>query len=291
MRRSSPDAPQGIVPVLTLFAGLILVIALTAGSFGSSGGGDQTKSGSKTDTAMQAKPGYSSFGTKPTSTLIVGRTTLFVATTTPYTTTSSTTTTTTTKAENSLTVRPTGILFPAGSDSASMTVRTTSKSAVRFFVISLPDGITASPATGRVTRSKPVTVQLTLSDPDRTQSGSLTVVGNDGSEIRVPVEVAGKSFGIGTVALQPSPPRCNQSAQISVTVTGDVATSVSVRVGPEGGGGSTVTLLAMVDGTWLGTLPAVARGTSVTATVTATGGSGQTAERVVGYYVSGGTGC
>jgi hypothetical protein len=291
MRRSSPDAPQGIVPALTVLGALVVVIALTAGSLGSSGGGDNTATGTKAKQGEHAKEGKGGTDdTRPSSTLIYGQTTLFVATTTPYVTTSSTTTTTTRPAEDTLSVRPTGLSFEQGTLSTTFTVRTTSRSAVSFFVIGVPEGMVANPATGRVTRATPVKVNLFLTDPNGARSGVLSVVGSDGSEIRVPVEVAGSLFAVDAVSLQPSRPHCGDPVQISVTVTGDVATQVTAQVG-QPGGGSSISLTAVGGGQWQGTLPAAEQGTSVSGTVTATNGSGRTAQQAFSYTVAGGQHC
>lgn len=291
MRRSSPDAPQGVVPVLTVLGALVVVIALTAGSLGSSGGSDNTATATKAKQDEQARQGKGGTGdTRPTSTLIYGQTTMFVATTTPYVTTSSTTTTTTPPPKDTLSIRPTGLSFGQGTQSTTFTVRTTSKTAVTFFVIGVPKGMAANPVTGRVTRAKPVKVTLVLTDPNGARSGSLTVVGTDGSEIRVPVEVAGSLFAVGSITLQPSRPHCGDPVQISVTVTGDVATQVTAQLG-QPGGESSLPLTAVGDGLWQGTLPAAAQGTSVSGTVTATNGSGRTAQQAFSYSVAGGQHC
>ena len=274
--------------MVTVCAALALVIALTAGSLGSNGSGGRTATGKEAGPSKQAEPGDRPGDTRPTTTLIFGRTTLFVATTTPYTTTSSTSTTTTVPAKDTLSVRPTRLSFAPGSGSTSFTVRTTSKSAVTFFVVGVPRGMVANPVTGRVTRTDPAKVALILTDPNRARSGVLTVVGTDGSEVRVPVEIARSPFAVGSVTIQPSPVRCNAPARISVGITGDDASQVSVTLDQQG---SSLSLTSMGDGSWQGILPAAPQGTSVAGTVTATSGSGETAQQRFAYTVVGGPGC
>lgn len=291
MRRSSPDAPQGIVPVVVVVVAMVVVIALTAGSLRSAGGDDHTSTAKQGAARSHRSVDRGHSDAWPTTTLIYGETTMFVATTTPYTTTSSTTTTTTTPKESSLSVRPTSVAFSSGSTSASLTVRTTSSTSVTYFVVGLPDGISASPTSGRVTRAKSATVTLHLDDPVGAQSGVFTVVGSDGSQIRVPVEIPGSSFAVGAVTLQPSPPRCNQPTQITVTISGDVAGQVSVQLDTSGNGSTTLALLAIGDGTWLGTLPAAPTGSTVSGNVVATSTSGRTAQQSFSATVVGGHTC
>lgn len=291
-RRTSPDAPQGIVPVAVVMAAyvsLIVVLALSLGFPWTKSSSEKAAStaGSK-KTANVLKPEL-----RATTTLIIGATTLFVTTTTPITTTTSTSTTTTTtllSAADQLSVNPLTVTFNAQFDDVVLTVSSLSAEPVTFTLAGTPQGVAASPTTAEVSFGKPVTLTLSIPDPSQAKSGSLVVTGGDNLRITIGVTVPSSTLTITGLSLDTNTPACNTPVRMRVTVGGGPATAVVARLQVRGST-STVPLSAVDSVRWQADLPGMAAGTQVTGTAVATNSNQSSDPIPFSYRVGGGPSC
>lgn len=286
-RRSSPDAPQGAVAVLTVFAALVAVAVVAGVGFVGADAGPSAK-----DPHTSAVPKGDDGTTEtsvgaPTTALIRGgtTTTLFVTTTTPITTTTSTT-----LPGPVLDAGGPEVVFGPGVTSVSFTVRSSSVDGVDFDVTDVPEGMSASPTHATVSETAPATITLRITDTARATGGTIVLVGSDGSRVPVKVTVQGDALTVASVTLDPDPPVCGQSVRLVVGVSGGAATTVSAVV-DAANGRSTVSLTPIANGLWATTLSAGPTGSSLSGTVIVTDSTGKTAGRSFSTVVAGGPGC
>ncbi len=289
-RRSSPDAPQGKVAVLTVFLGLVAVAVIAGVGFVGSDGGSSERSPEESVAPHAAGSDVGPTSVAPTTALIRGATstTLFVTTTTPITTT--TTTTTTTLPGPPLDPGVAEVVFGPGVRSVAFTVRTSSPDPLEFDVTGVPDGMTASPTHATVTQASPVTITLTITDQDRAGGGTIVLVGSDGSRVPVRVTVQSAAPSVAGVSFDPDPPVCGRPVRLLALVTGGGVSSVSASVAAAGGR-STVQLKESAPGAWSAALPGGPAGSSISGTVVATASNGQTARKGFSTVIAHGPGC
>ncbi|HET8929038.1 MAG TPA: hypothetical protein VFN21_00130 [Acidimicrobiales bacterium] len=289
-RRSSPDAPQGMVPVLAVLVGLAAVVVLTGVGFA---GSDRSSSVASDDDPVVARGSDGVVGSTtavPTTALISGSTstTLFVTTTTPITTTTSTTSTTLPGPA----LDPGGpeVVFGPGQLSVSFTVRSADPVGLEFDVTAVPDGMTASPIRATVSASVPVTITLQITDPNRARGGTLVLVGGDGTRVPVRVTVQSQAFTVASVSFDPSPPVCGAPARLIALVSGTGVTSVSATIS-SANGRTTLPMGQISNGAWSVALPGAPTGSTLSGTVVATDAEGRTAARTFSTVISGAPGC
>ncbi len=287
VRRTSPDAPQGLVPVAVVLGSLALVIVFTAAALGPLGTSGAKQSDAEQVTAGKVAEKGGTTTSEPTSTIITASTALFVTTTRPIvTTTTVSTTTTTTKPAKDLSARPSGVAFEVGAATTTFTVRTSGKRPVVYFITGLPAGVSASPSSGKVTKAKPSTVTLARNDPNAEVSGVFRVIGSDGSNVRVGLSGPGRTLRIANVATSPSPAPCGAPVQLTVTIANGTASSVKAQFDS----GGTTALTSVDDTTWSTTIPAQSSAGSVNGEVVVTGSSGSTVTSRFSYKVGSGNG-
>lgn len=289
-RRSSPDAPQGMVPVLTVFVGLVAVVVLTGVGFA---GSDGTSSVDNSEDPVVARDKDGASGPTsvvPTTALITGATTttFFVTTTTPITTTTSTTSTTLPGPA----LDPDGpeVVFEPGRLSVAFTVRSADPEGVEFDVTDVPDGMSATPTHATVSESAPVTITLRITDPDRARGGTLVLVGSDGSRVPVRVTVQSPAFTVASVSFDPNPPVCGSPARLIALVSGSRVASVSATISSPDGR-TTQALGQIAEGVWAVALPGAPTGSTLSGTVVAADSDGKTAARNFSTAVAGAPGC
>jgi len=286
-RRSSPDAPQGTVAVLTVFAGLVAVVVVAGIGFVGAGGSTSKQSPDASVAPQNAAGDQAPTSVAPSTTVIRGAdaTTLFVTTTTPITTTTSTTTTTLPGPP----LDPGGpeVVFGPGVLSVSFTVRSSSPEGIAFLVTGVPDGMTATPMQATVDQATPVTITLTIVDQNRARGGTIVLAGSDGSRVPVRVTIQSRAVSVTAVSFDPNPPVCNRSARLVASISGSGVTSVTATVT----GGPTLALAQGPNGTWSAPVPVGSAGSSISGTVVATDATGMTASRNFATVVARGPGC
>lgn len=278
MRRSSPDAPQGFVPVLTVFAGLVVVAVVGVAGFIGSGSDTSEESVDDTTEVPDSAPEHGPTTGAPTTTLIRGSTTtaLFVTTTTPITTT--TTTTSTTLPGPALAAGDAEIVFGPDQRSATFTLRSAHPDGIEFEITQIPAGFEADPSRGRVAEDSPVEIRIRMTDSERARDGTLRIEGSDGSRASVTIRIRdrGRDLTVRTVRIDPTPPVCRTTSRLLVDVEGDEVDSVAARV--RVGESQTTVGLSRTGGTrWEGTIPGGERGASLSGTVLAVDEQGETA--------------
>lgn len=270
------------MPAFAVLGALGVVIVLTVAALGISASSDSTPQHSDQVTVKGDAEPSAGPADQPTSTIITGSTAIFVTTTRPIvTTTTLSTTTTSTKPARQLEAGTGSVSFARGAATTSFTVRTTGRSSVRTFVVDLPDGVTASPVSGVVSRTHPLKVTLRRSDVSAAVSGSFRVVGSDGSNLRIRLSAPGELLRIANVSTSPYPAPCDAPVSLTVTLAGGSASSV--RVDYDGGGSDALDRVS--DSTWTTTIPGRAGPGQVSGTVVATGGSGTTTTSRFSYRV------
>lgn len=292
IRRSSPDAPQGFVPVVTVFAALVAAIVIAGIGFIGSRGSSSTSSPDRSAKASQRtldRDGATTVAA-PTTGLIRGSvaTALFVTTTTPITTTTSTTTTT--LAGPALSSTEAQLVFGPGDTSVTFTVNSASPDGIDFLVTGVPPGMRVTPNNGTVSQGSPVSVALSIVDATKAQSGQLVLVGSDGSRASIQVIVEGGAFAVAAVATAPNPPVCGRPSQLVALVRGGPAVIVTAVVN-SANGTRNVVLNQTSPGAWATALPGLPAGSSVSGTVTAIASGGKTAGRGFSTIVANGPGC
>lgn len=288
-RRTSPDAPQGRAAVAVVVSLLLVVALVGARASGFPWSGEATDSVKVVDQHVTSVPGDKSSTPEqlPTTTLITGSTAAFVATTTPIVTTSSTSSTTTTTtpvpAAKRLKVSPTSLSFSHTGQNESFTVRTPLKGPIGFFVTEIPPGFAVSGRTGSATKNRSATVTVQMVDRDAAQSGRIVVVGADGANVGITIEVQGKGPQIVATSIESGAPKCNTPVRLQARVTGD-PTSVRANVTV---GSSTLAypMSPSSDATWDVTVPGRSAGTSVSVTVVASDENGAVDTRNMSYQV------
>ncbi|MBS1848946.1 MAG: hypothetical protein JST73_11780 [Actinobacteria bacterium] len=272
-RRSSPDAPQGIIPVLTVVAGLVAVVVATGLSLSGTNGRTAVARHGAAASGKGAAVAGGSTTAVPTTALIrgAGVTTLFVTTTTPITTTSSTTSTTIAGPE--IASSTPSIVFASGQTTATFTVTGANPDGVDFSVTGVPPGMQASPTQGTVSQSQSVTITVRITDPTVAASGTIVLVGSDGSRVSIPVIVGSSSFSVTSVTLNPNPPVCGTPGRLTAVVTGSNVKSVVASV-VTSAGTSQLSMSQTSGGAWRVALPDAAAGSLLSGTVTATDASG-----------------
>lgn len=289
-RRSSPDAPQGVVPVLAVFVGLVVVAVVAAVNV--LGSGEHTP-GAVAEKAEHTNESIAQEGptsVAPGTLLIRGTTTttLFVTTTTPITTTTSTTTTT--LPGPVLATSGAEVVFEAGRTSVTFTIRSADPEGVEFEITDLPPGMRATPMSGTVAEGSPVTVTLRITDPDKARSGSITISGADGVTTKVRVRIVDGKVSISSVHFVPSPPVCDASSSLVVEVrgSGSVSATATIDIGDES---SVVALVRLGEQTWVGVVPPVAAGGTLSGEVTVKGADGKTVSEEFSTTVASGDDC
>jgi hypothetical protein len=279
-----------MVPVLTVFAGLVVVAVLTGLSFAGSGG--SSSKGESDDRVVASGKDRVAVATTvvPTTALIRGATgsTLFVTTTTPITTTTSTTTTT--LPGPALDAGVPEVVFGPGQLSATFTVRSSDPDGLDFVVTGIPDGMTATPTSATVSESSSVTITLRITAPDRARGGTLVLVGSDGSRVPVRVTIQSPSVTVAGVSFDPDPPVCGSPARLIALVSGDGVHSVSATIA-SAAGRTSVSMNRIAGGAWSVGLPDGPSGSSLTGTVVATDAAGKSASRNFSTVISGAPGC
>lgn len=292
IRRSSPDAPQGFVPVLTVFAGLVAVAVVAGiGFFGS--GDDSTKPSAKK--AVVGRGSVADQGPTtmvPSTALIRGTTTtaLFVTTTTPITTT--TTTTTTTLPGPPLSSSESEVVFGPGQTSVTFVIHSADPEGIAFQITGVPTGFEVDPSEGVVSESESVTVTVRLVSASSARGGTLTIRGDDGSRatVRIRLQSDEEGLAVSSVQFAPSPPLCRSSNRIVAAVTGGQTTGASARVEVDGAA-STISLTRLGSDAWTGVLPEGPAGASVSGTVTVRGPGGTSASGEFSSTFAQGPGC
>ena len=289
-RRSSPDAPQGVVPVVTVFAGLVAVVVIAGASFVSANGSTTKQLSQGGNRVRGKKAAAGSTTVPPTTALIRGQvtSTLFVTTTTPITTTTSTTSTTV--PDDALDLGATEVVFKPGQTSVSVTVNSPDPDGIDFTVNGVPPGMEASPRQGTVSATSPVTLTLRITNPDRARSGTLILVGNNGALVTVKVTIRTDDLAVAAVSTDPSPPVCGSPARLEAAISGDdIRSVVATLTSP--GGGRTISLNGSGSGTWTATLPDGSANTTVTGSVVVTASDGTTASRAFSVTYADGPEC
>ncbi len=278
-RRSSPDAPQGAAPVLTVVAGLAVVIAVSVLGWSSSTSTKQPDGHVQSVTAA-TDPAQQAGTTAPSTTFIrgLGTTTLFVTTTTPITTTTTTSTsstTSTTVPAGALTADAATVTFAPGQSVATFAVRTTNPDGVGFVLGGVPSGIRATPTSGTARVGAPVIVTLKIVDAATAKSGTITILGANGIvvKVKVNVEVTHAAPSVSDVRATPNPLVCGRSAQLTATVTGSDVRSVVVTL--TAGGSGTYPMTNAGSGVWSTTFSSIPATSFWSGNVTARDGSGR----------------
>ncbi len=290
IRRSSPDAPQGVVPVLTVFIGL-LAVALVAGA-GFLGTGSSSSDNDDSDVAKVPDPVVEEQQTveAPTTAVVRGAVTtgLFVTTTTPITTT--TTTTTTTLAGPALAAGETEIVFGPGRTSATFTIRSASPDGIEFEITGVPRGFEVEPTSGHVSEDESVEVRIELTDRERARDGDLRIDGSDGSRATVRLRIDDGDLAIRSIRLDPSPPLCRAATRLVVEVAGGTPGTVTARV-DVGGNATRIGLSRSGERGWVSSIPGGAPGATLSGTVTVVGDSGERATDDFSTTIARGPGC
>lgn len=289
IRRSSPDAPQGYIPVLTVFVGLV-AIGVIAG-VGLVGSGSTVTDKATSDPRVDRRPGDMALATSvaPTTALIRGTisTMLFVTTTTPVTTTTSTTSTT--LAGPAIDAGGPEVVFPPGVTSVNFTVRSSDPVGVDFQVMGVPAGMSVSPMRATVAQDAPVTLTVRIVNSNLASSGTILLVGSDGTRVPVRVTLASDVFGIAAVAVDPDPPVCGTRSRLVARVNGANVVSVSAIVSTSSG--QVRLSLSGSSGGWAVMLPDGRPGTAMSGVVTATDADGTTAAKTFSTAFVDGPGC
>lgn len=290
IRRSSPDAPQGVVPVLTVFVGLLAIAVVAGASFLGSGstsdGPDDVAAAEVPDPVVD----HGSTVRAPTTAVIRGAVTtgLFVTTTTPITTT--TTTTTTTLAGPALAAGETEIVFGPGRTSATFTIRSADPDGIDFEITGVPGGFEVDPTGGHVAEGSPVDVRVDLTDRERARDGELRIEGSDGSRATVRLRIGDGDLAVSAIRLDPSPPLCRAATRLVVEISGGTPRAVTAQV-DVGGSSTRIGLSRSGERGWVGSIPGGAPGASMSGTVTVVGDSGERATDDFSTTIARGPGC
>lgn len=273
--------------MLTVVAALAIVIVIGGAGFitGRDGSPTAKTDGSKTSKGRRA--GQQATSEVPGTMLITGASTtvLFVTTTTPITTTTSTTT-----PEPPIAASGSAITFTAGQRSAEFTIRTSNPDGLGFAITGVPRGLSASPVTGIVKASSPVRIVLTITNLAVAESGTVVIVGSDGSRVPVRVTMAADALSVSSISFDPDPPMCGQSIRIVAQVSGQSIDSVTAVL--RSASGTTGVAMGSADqATWTANLPAAAVGTVLAGSVIVAGSDGTTVSQAFSTTVSGGPGC
>lgn len=276
IRRSSPDAPQGYVPVLTVFAALLVVAVVAGSSFLRSDSSSPTPEEDDSAVVDDRVEEHGPTTGVPTTVTIRGSTTtaLFVTTTTPITTTTSTTTTT--LPGPPLAVSGSEIVFAPGQTTATFTIRSAHPEGIDFEITRVPPGFEVNPDRGSVAEDRPAEAQVKLVDADRARSGTMRIEGSDGSRATVTIRIGHDALAIRSIRLEPSPPVCRTRSRLVVEVAGDDVRSVTARI-RAGGSESRLELSRSSGSTWSGSVPGGPAGATLSGTVTAVDAAGGSA--------------
>lgn len=287
IRRSSPDAPQGLVPVIVVCVGLGVVVAILSMGLERTPTRAETPSGTVLVNGKSVRKGE--VGTSaPTTVVISGAqtTNVFVTTTTPITTTSSTTTTLPSRAL--LTFSRTLIRLDASNRTATVLVQSAWPKDVGFFLDNVPAGISVSPTFGQARKGHSVKLAIRLVDPSIARSGELKLIAANGSSIPLTIEVASPQQNIGQVVFTPVQPVCNQPVIVRVPALSGSVTSMTLHVDQVLGSAFPMTIA--LDGSWSAVVTAP-KSQIMSGTITVTDGAQLTTSKIFSVALAGGPMC